>query len=80
MEYIYIVCDYLHVNGALATARDSLQRICHIDMNVGKLAAWCKNVVEPSAEFVASYGEFAWKSNLNDVQRGLKILGTPFGS
>ena len=80
LDDIYIMVDRADVIATINTARDVLHRVCHIDINLGKLAAWSKTVSDPPAGFVALFGEDAWKSNKPDPERGMKILGAPFGT
>ena len=80
LDDLYIVCDHADVVNTIILARDVLHRVCHIDINVGKLAAWSKAASDPPAGFVALFGHDAWKANKPDLQNGIKILGAPFGT
>ena len=79
MDDIYVICDKSDVMDILGATTDTLQRVCHIDVNVGKLAAWSKSPSEPPAGFVERYGAAAWKANKAGSENGIKILGAPFG-
>ena len=80
LDDIYVVCECMDVNHCVEVVRNTLLRVCHIDTNVGKLAAWCKNRSHPPDGFVEAYGAHAWKPDKPEGQRGIKILGAPFGS
>ena len=58
---------------------ETLKRICHIDVNIGKLAAWSKTKM-PAPPGIAELGPNVWKHDLPEDQCGVKIVGTPFGS
>ena len=66
--------------------REVLHRICHIDVHLGKLAAWSRrsapapeglNGLRPAA---SSEDPPVWKSDLPEQDRGIKIVGTPLGT
>ena len=80
LDDIYVVCDSCDAVDCLRCVRNTLSRVCHIDVNLGKLAAWSKHICGPPDGFVEEFGVNAWKANLAEAQRGMKILGSPFGS
>ena len=46
LDDIHIVCEPRQVSLCLHTARSCLRDVCHIDVNMGKLAAWSKSVTD----------------------------------
>eukprot|EP00973_Karenia_brevis_P018177 2496574-Karenia_brevis.AAC.1 len=43
LDDVYVICKPAETAEAYETVREVLQRVCHIDVNLGKLAAWSKN-------------------------------------
>ena len=64
---------------SLNVVREALREVCHIDVHLGKLAAWSKERAEPPPG-LEQFGNNVWKSNLDPESNGLKVLGTPLGS
>jgi len=56
-----------------------LREVCHIDVNLGKLAAWSKTVTAAPAG-LERFGGGIWKSDVMPDRQGLKVLGTPIGT
>ena len=79
LDDIYIVCDKDDVVNVLERTRHVLNQVCHININLGKLAAWSQTPAEapPGLE---RFGDNIWKSALPLEQRGLRVLGTPLGT
>ena len=48
LDDIYIVCEQGQVVSVTARANGILQRICHIDISLGKLAVGTKKVTNPN--------------------------------
>ena len=60
-------------------ARGILFEQCNMDVNLGKLAAWSKAAATcPDGLDVIS--PTAWKSDRSEIEKGVKVLGTPLGS
>jgi len=76
---IYVITDPEHARPAYDIMKEVLHRTCHIDVNIGKLAAWSKRK-QAAPPGIAELGPEVWKYELPDAQCGLKIVGTPFGS
>ena len=79
LDDIYIICDGSDTAEILQQSDTVLGQLCHIDVNVGKLAAWSKTV-GPCPRGLATCGPGVWKSDQPEHLRGIDILGTPFGS
>ena len=79
LDDIYVVCDAVDVHEIFCYARDTLQEVCHIDVNLGKLAAWSKNLQPPPTD-LHLLGQDVWRGDLPEAYRGLKIVGTPVGT
>ena len=79
LDDIYLVCDRDQVANVFADVRATLHNICHIDINMGKLAAWSKEEV-PCPEDLHAFGHEFWKSDAPLDKRGLKIWGAPPGT
>ena len=77
LDDIYIVCDPSDAHTIFCSTRETLQRICHINVNLGKLAVWSKDV-QPIPRDFQSLGANVWKADLDDDNCGLKVVGTPF--
>ena len=75
LDDIHIICDKTDVVSNLTIAVEILKRICHIDVNMGKLVAWSKNRADAPTDFVDRYGGDARKSSQAYVDNGIKILG-----
>ena len=43
LDDIYIVCNIADATVIYDNVRSTLKHVCHVDVNVGKLAAWSKN-------------------------------------
>ena len=86
LDDIYVVCRPEAVRDCFGIVQEVLQRVCHIDIHLGKLAAWSRqealapdgvNDLRPSTTAEEAP---VWKSNLPRHQRGIKIVGTPLGT
>ena len=80
LDDLYVFCDKSEVCNVIEAAQADLQRICHIDTNLGKLAVWGKNYSDPPEGFIDRFGHAAWKCDKPAEQRGIKVLGAPFGT
>ena len=80
LDDLYVFCEKSEVCNVLEAAQADLQRICHIDTNLGKLAVWGKNYSDPPEGSIAKFGHAAWKCDKPAEQRGIKVLGAPFGT
>ena len=79
LDDIYIICDWGNVSHILTQTRQILSEVCHIDVNIGKLAAWSRNPA-PCPPGLENFGANIWKSDRPLQDRGVKVLGTPLGS
>ena len=79
LDDIYVVCLRDHTHHCYTVVRDILERTCHIDVNLGKLAAWGAGVGEAPPR-VTELGANVWRGNLPEHEQGLRVLGTPVGS
>ena len=79
LDDIYVVCDRADTAAIFARMQEILARTCHIDVNLDKLAAWSKADLPAPDGFTAVSAE-AWKSDKPEVERGIKVLGTPLGT
>ena len=81
LDDIYVVCERAEVVECLRTDKAVLSDTCHIDVNIGKLAAWSKEASPPPAG-LDEFGRTSdiWKSDLPPDSCGIKVLGTPLGT
>ena len=79
LDDIHVVCDPDDVHELFCFTRDTLQEVCCIDVNLGKLAAWSKNI-QPPPENLPLLGNNVWRGDLPEPDRGLKVVGTPVGT
>lgn len=79
LDDIYLVCDRDDSSLLFRRTQEILARLCHIDVNLGKLVAWSKAPL-PSPLGLDAISLDAWKAGKPQIDRGIKILGTPIGS
>ena len=79
LDDIYAVCNKGDVVECLRIVGTVLRETCHIDVNIGKLAASSKEVSPPPAGLDA-FGQNIWKTDLPLDRCGIKVLGTPLGT
>ena len=79
LDYIYVVCDTNDAQYILHDVQTVLQSICRIDVHTGKLVIW-GNTPAPCPADIATLAPTAWKCDAPLPERGIKILGTPFGT
>jgi hypothetical protein len=73
------VCDRADAALIFGRIKKILSSVCHVDVNLGKLAAWSKGN-EPAPDRFAAVSAEAWKADRPEEQRGIKILGAPLKS
>ena len=79
LDDVYITCDPEDAAFILENVKGALRDICHIDIHMGKLRVWGPTPTEcPDDLRAAAPG--AWKADAPLAERGVKVLGTPFGS
>lgn len=76
LDDLYLVCDRSNAALLFHRVREILGRVCHIDANLGKLVAWSK-ARSPPPDGVLAVSADAWKSDKQESERGIKVLGTP---
>ena len=59
--------------------QEALQRVCHINVHQGKLAAWSR-AEQPCPDDLRGFGAEVWRASGPVEQRGIKVLGTPVGT
>ena len=79
LDDIYIICNPEHVANIFDDVRLTLQSVCHIDVNLGKLAAWSKHA-NPCPPGLADRADNPWVHDRPEAERGMRILGAPFGT
>ena len=79
LDDIYVLCDPNDTTPILHYVADELLRTCNIDVNMGKLAIW-GTTPGPCPDTLAAEAPTAWRSDKPLEERGIKILGAPFGS
>ena len=79
LDDIYVACDPDDCARILQIVRASLQEVCHIDVHMGKLRVWGRTPA-PCPPDLAATAPTAWKCDAPLPERGLKVLGAPFGS
>ena len=79
LDDIYVVCDPADVANVYDVIRATLRRTCHIDVNIGKLAAWSKNT-NPCPPGLRARGATAWVYDKPEAEQGIRVLGSPFGT
>ena len=79
LDDIYVTCDRADAALIFHRIQEILSRVCHIDVNLGKLAAWSKADL-PAPDGFSTISSEAWKADKPDAERGVKILGTPLGT
>jgi len=79
LDDIYVVCDPSDAYTIFGSVRDELRRICHIDVNLGKLAVWSKEM-QPVPDDLAVLGPDIWKADLPLALNGIKVVGSPIGT
>jgi len=79
LDDIYVVCEPDDAALVFHRIREILARVCHIDVNLGKLAGWSK-AARPAPPGLNAISGDAWKADKPPAERGIKILGTPLGS
>ena len=83
LDDIYIICSRDTARSSFSIVKDCLHRLCSIDVNLGKLAAWSRNsdeAPEGIAELNTQDEDPVWKADLPALKRGVKVVGTPIGS
>ena len=78
LDDIYVVCEPKDTALIFRTVEAVLARVCHIDVNLGKLSAWSKEE-NPCPAGLIDISETAWKSDAEAQCRGIKVLGSPTG-
>ena len=79
LDDVYVVCDHNDTFQCYQVVREILHLRCHIDINMGKLAAWGRGTNEPPPR-VVELGGTVWKGSLPENQQGIKVVGTPIGT
>ena len=79
LDDVYVICDHVDTHQCYEIVRDVLLNRCHINVNVGKLAAWSKGSTLPPPH-VLDIGADVWKGSFPVNQQGIKVVGTPVGT
>ena len=79
MDDIYVVCDPEQCANLLEYITKVLWDMCRININLGKLVVWGTTPAPcPTDPYERAPG--AWRSDKPLAERGMKILGAPFGA
>ena len=79
LDDIYIVCNAAEATEIYDLVRDTLREVCHIDVNIGKLAAWSKHP-NPCPPGLAQRAANVWVHDKPAAEQGLRVLGAPMGA
>ena len=78
LDDVYVICAPENARYSYDLCAEVLEEFCGIKVNLGKLAAWSPTFSLPPPS-IADLGVNVWKSNLPMHERGITIVGTPFG-
>ena len=78
LDDVYVICAPENARYSYDLCAEVLEEFCGIKVNLGKLAAWSPTFSLPPPG-IADLGVNVWKSNLPMHERGITIVGTPFG-
>jgi len=83
LDDVYVLTVPERARGAYDIVTEVLERVCNIQVNRGKLQAWCGSH-RPAPPDLAALDlpdrPPVWKADLPPEQSGIKVLGSPIGS
>ena len=86
-----MICSRESACSAYDLVSEVLKRVCLIDVNLGKLAAWCKDDATAPSGIMALQEQInaergtdceclIWRSDLPPESNGIMVVGSPLGS